>query len=98
MFICFFFFFNWGGGCLEVVFLEGRCSEGRPFFPGPKKGHCAFGTHQVGRRKHRGMHSLQYFYCSSLLFSRSHLQPPNTLHDTSKFGLLSAPLHWTKSV
>ena len=55
--------FFWGGGCLEVVFLDGRRSEGRPFFPGLKKGRCAFGTHQVGRRKNRGMQSLQYFYC-----------------------------------
>ena len=45
------------------MFLDGRRSEGRPFFPGLKKGRCAFGTHQVGRRKNRGMQSLQYFYC-----------------------------------
>lgn len=67
------------------MFLEGRCSEGRPFFPGLEKGPCAFGTQQVGRRRHRGMHSLQYFYCSSLLFSRPHLQPPNTLQILASF-------------
>lgn len=42
----FFFFF-----ALEAVFLiEGRSLEGRPFFPGLKNRHFAYGTHPVGRK------------------------------------------------
>ena len=46
-------FFGGVGVGLEVIFLRGKVLWGRPFFPGLKKGHCAYGTHQVWRRKNR---------------------------------------------